>query len=176
MSRRREGRQGVCNPGRGLGGGHRGLRRRFDRGAAGAGKIDVALGTNAGGGTYTVTVQQSSDTTNWTTVSNAALVTSDTAFISTNIAYQGQLLSTNFVPWPFGGVTTPTAATATFATPYAPALPYTNSATFALTSNGVYQIGFSVPDAGPYLRTTVVGSGTATNAVISATLTVARQY
>lgn len=139
----------------------------------GIGKIDVLVCTNAGGGTLTVTFETSPDLTNWTAIANYALSTS-TSQISTNTFYGSSLKATNTVLIP-GVVTTPTAATAGFATPYIVPAAFTNSGALTVSSAGAYSIGVNIADQPRYIHAVWTGTGTVTNYSGFAVLTAKRQ-
>ena len=129
--------------------------------------------TNTGttGGTLTLTVRGSADTTNWTTLANVAIVTNTTAVTYTNLSvnYLGTLyfgtnvVATNNYFLPFSP-TTPQATTAGFATIYPLYIPLTNTAVMTLTppSPGTLT-GFRVTDAPRYLQAVWTAGGTVTN-------------
>ncbi len=145
------------------------------RGFEGIAKIDFTSKTNAAGGTLSVLVQTSQDQTNFTTLANAAYATS-TSVTYTNWQYGGTNLSaTETVNYP-GTVTTPTAATSGWATPYIVSAPFTNTVSaLSLTADGVTTIGFNIADANRYIRLIYTTGGTATNSTVSATLTGVKQ-
>jgi hypothetical protein len=131
-------------------------------------KLDLFSCTNANAGTMTVTVETSPDTNTWTTLANYALATS-TTINYTNAA------NTNYVAantWLLPGtVTTPTAATAGWATPYLLTSPFTNTGAITLNGGGVSSIGFKVDDVGRYLHVIWAPAGSATNISVGAVLT-----
>lgn len=122
--------------------------------------------TNTGTNVVTVTPQSSIDNTNWTTLTNYALVTT-TAIVTTNLYYAPgtnasltNLLATNFTLLP-GTYTYPTASTAGFATPYLSPTPFTNGGaiTFGAGTNTI-AFAFNCADVGTYLRVNVTTVGT----------------
>lgn len=139
-------------------------------GAVGAAKLDIIAETNVGtaGGTMTVTPQVSSDTTNWATLTNYALITAPTSVISTNNYYGSPgIQSTNFVMIP-GVQTTPNAATAGFSTPYLAELgggtaAYTNGGAITLTAGVHEEVGFLIQEQPRYWRLIYTPGGSATN-------------
>ena len=75
-----------------------------------------------------------------------------------------------------GTVTTPTAATAGFPTPYLASTPFTNTAAITLVSSGAVtkntMVGLRIKDQKRYLFLVLAGSGgTVTNFNVSATIT-----
>jgi hypothetical protein len=140
---------------------------------SGGAKIDILATTNVGtsGGTMTCTVQVSTDTTNVATITNIAMITAPTLSTITNTYYGSTtLLSTNAVLIP-GTLTTPTASSAGFATPYPADSPYTNGGAVTLSAGVPMQIGFLVQNQPRYLRTIWTPAGSATNWTVSAVLT-----
>ena len=134
--------------------------------------IDVWAVTNNGTNTVTVTPQTSQDTTNWTSLTNYAISTTNTLTYYTNTAYSGNvtgaLLATNMDVYPFT-TTTPTASTAGFATQYPLPQPFTNTGYFtpvlngpgANVTNGMTRIGIAnVADLSHYFRLVITNSGT----------------
>lgn len=144
------------------------------RGFEGIAKIDFTSKTNAAGGTLTVAIQTSADQTNITTLANVAYAT------PANITYTNAMLGTNItatdtINFP-GVITTPTAATAGWATPYIVPNPFTNTVSaLSLTADGVTTIGFNIADTSRYIRLVYTTGGTATNSTVSATLTGLKQ-
>ena len=141
-------------------------------GFIGSAFIDVWAVTNNGTNTVTVTPQTSQDTTNWTSLTNYAISTTNTLTYYTNTAYSGNvtgaLLATNMDVYPFT-TTTPTASTAGFATPYPLPQPFTNTGYFtpvlngpgANVTNGMTRIGIAnVADLSHYFRLVITNSGT----------------
>jgi len=144
-------------------------------GFEGIAKIDFTSKTNAAGGTLSVLIQGSVDQTNLVTLGNVAYATG--ANISyTNYMYGGTALyatdTINFA----GVVTTPTASSSGWATPYIAPAPFTNTVSaLSLTADGVTTIGFNIADAPRYIRLIYTTGGTATNSTVSATLTGVKQ-
>ena len=138
----------------------------------GTGKIDFLTATNTGatGGTLTATLYGSPDQTNLTAISNYALITPTTESI-TNATYGGtNLIASNSVLLP-GTVTTPTAYSAGFATPYlAPAL-FTNTGAITLNGNKNVQVGLRMIDMPRYLYVVYTAGGTVTNFTTGAVIT-----
>lgn len=132
-----------------------------------SGLTNAALGST--GQIITNLVQTGADQTNWITLTNCVVITTNTSAILTNFYYGAtNLLATNAVLVP-GNITTPTAATAGFATPYLAPFLFTNSASFAMTSGQDYLIGFNVDDASRYIRIIwTTGGQTITNVSFSA--------
>lgn len=143
-------------------------------GFVGVAKIDMATLPDNAAGTMAVTVQTSSDTTNWSTLGNVAFAVSNSVK-STNfvITWSGgtNVYATNVYNLA-GTVTTPTANSAGFATPYLGSIPsFSSSAIFTNTGPVLTTIGFIPNDANPYIRFYIIKGGTGTNYAFSATLT-----
>jgi hypothetical protein len=135
----------------------------------GIAKVDLFCKTNAAGG-VTCNLETSADTTNWVAVANYALA-SATSVIYTNTYYgTNNLTATNIFLLP-GTVSTPTAATAGWATPYLLPAPYTNSGTITMSGNQAVEVGFKIDDQLRYIRTRWTFSGAATNVVVEGLLT-----
>ncbi len=129
------------------------------------GRSDIlATVTTNGGGTVTLTVQSSPDTTNWTSVANFAFVNSLTQLIITNTFYGStNLYVTNQYLYPYTP-TTPNAATAGFFTPYPVYNPFTNAAgAVTVTANGTYIFGINLTDSARYLHVIWTTTAQATN-------------
>lgn len=141
--------------------------------------LDVTTCTNTGttGGTLTLTLQTSVDSTNWTSVQNIAFINSTTSIAITNGFYgsSSNLYATDLVLLP-GTVTTPTSASSGWATPYLAKLPFTNSGALSVAATGNYKLGFNIKDQQRYLRTIWTPGGTATNFTASAVLTTVSQF
>lgn len=136
-------------------------------------KIDVYVGTNTGttGGTVTITPNVSSDLTNWSALSSFAFINKTNQIISTNGYYgSGVLYATNNYLIP-GTITTPTAASAGFATKYITTPLFTNTAGVSVGASGWYEIGFNAGDAPRYISVQYVPGGSATNFNVGAVLT-----
>lgn len=139
----------------------------------GIGKVDILVTTNAGGGTLTATIETSPDLTNWTAIANYANATSATQ-ISTNTYYGSSLLATNTLLLP-GTITTPTSATAGFATPYLAPAAFSSSGAVTVTAGGTFSIGFNIADQPRYMHIVWTPGGTVTNYGAFAILTAKRQ-
>jgi hypothetical protein len=138
--------------------------------------LDIYSCTNAGGA-LTATVQSSPDTTNWTTLTNYALISSTTQILYTNGYYAGtNLIGTNNYLLP-GTITTATAGNSSnsfagqtwlnYST-----VPFTNSGSVTVTAKGVYQVGFNVAGlTGRYLQIYWTPTGTSSNDAVAAKLT-----
>ncbi len=151
-------------------------------GSVGISKVDF-FGYSVGTGTISAQIAGSVDQTNWSVVPVA--MATQNVVIYTNTYYgngASGITATN--TWNlYGTTTTPTAATAGFATPYIgtyPAGQYTNTGTLSVipslgtpggNTNGAYVMtaGFNIADAPRYIR--IQWSGSATNAVTAASLT-----
>ena len=137
----------------------------------GIGKITLNFASDNSAGVGAFVVQSSADTTNWATLGNVALGVS-TAITKTNSLAAGGSITNIYTNFLSGtGVTTPTASTAGFATPYIPALLFTNTASVSITNAGVATLGFIINDANRYLRLKVTCSGTFTNSGWTADIT-----
>ena len=129
----------------------------------GSAYVDLLCMTNYGGGVISVQPQTSPDLTNWTALPNYS-ISSSVSTLFTNIYYSGTtngaLVVTNTDLFPFT-VTTPTAATAGFGTPYPLPNPYTNTGTFTPTYGVKTRIGIqSAADLPRYFRLAITISGT----------------
>lgn len=131
----------------------------------GTAKIDIITATNSGNSTLTLTVNNSSDQTNWTALKNYSLAVSN-GVVLTNLYYgTGTPISTNAYLEP-GTLTTPSASSSGFVTKYQLPAPFTNSAAITC-SNSILQIGFNAADCQRYLQFlwTVTGGSSPTNTV-----------
>jgi hypothetical protein len=135
--------------------------------------IDIVTLTNTpSSAVLTATIEQSVDSTNWTAGPSYAVATA----LSQN--YTNSFYSTNDVVkqttlYP-GVITTPTAGTAGWATPYlAPAL-FTNTGALTVSQSTYYKIAYVVSDAARYVHVIWTPTG-ATNDVVGATFTGYRQ-
>lgn len=149
-------------------------------GSEGAAKIDLWAETNTGvtGGTLTATIQVSTDTTNWLTLTNTAVISAPTVAILTNNYYGVPgILSTNVTMVP-GIPTSPVAATAGFATPFIQSFGYTNGGSALTMTAGVpQQIGFIIDNQPRYWRIVWTPGGSVANWTVGANLTTAvRKY
>lgn len=142
-------------------------------------KLDINVNTNVATatGTLTVSLYGSADATNWTAIANYAIQQTPYSLSITNMGFANStnLVVTDSFLMP-GTVTTPTAATAGFATPYLLPTPYTNTAAITLVSSGTVtgntMVGLRVKDQPRYLRLLYLAtSGTTTNFTVGATLT-----
>lgn len=135
------------------------------------------LSTNGGAGAASVTLQlqTSTDTTNWSAVSNYALITQSTAVIYTNLGVlsAGQIWSsTNFsftdnylLPYTLA---TPYAPIAGFAPPYSAPNVFTNqSATVNIPGNQWFELSANWTDQQRYMRAIWTYSGAVTNAAFN---------
>ena len=143
-------------------------------------KIDVFAYTNAQVNTVTITLQQSTDTTNWSNITNVSVASAASLKVTNTIVLSGStyiLGNTNFVVtdnllYPFT-ITTPTAFSAGYATPYGSENPFTNSTPVTLNPNGWSEIGLHTGTLMRYVQAifTAGGAGT-TNVTASAVITV----
>jgi hypothetical protein len=131
--------------------------------------------SNTNGATLTATLTASPDNTNWVAVSYASAVS--TAIIYTNMFYGGTNLSVTDTFLLPGTVTTPTASSSGFATPYWAAITWTNTAAISVIG-GTVLVGINATDTPRYLRVIWTANDVAyTNtAVVSATLTGYRAF
>lgn len=100
-----------------------------------------AVGTNL---SLTATIFLSPDQTNWYSLTNYSVVTTNTTFLTTNGNYGGtNLICTNRLEYPFNW-TVPTPNIAGFPTPYAGlgSWTYTNGGAITTTNGGWYVVGF----------------------------------
>lgn len=141
-------------------------------GSVGIAKLDFNIVSNASSGALVVTLCQSDDTTNWTAVPNIAQATLSSV-TATNNSYGSTLKSTNSFLFA-GTVTTPTAATAGWATPYLSpaAFNYTGSIS-NMSATGAYSVGVNVQNVKRYINVLYTGSSGHT---VGAILTVRRDY
>lgn len=143
-------------------------------GFQGIAKLDILSPTNlAATNRIVFNITTSPDLTNFSQVSYAQGV-SQTIIYTNNYYGTATPLATNVYLKP-GTVTTPTAATAGFATAYlgAPGNFYTNTAPLTNIGNP-FSLGFNVQDIQRYLMIQVTVAGTTTNP-ISAVLTARKQ-
>jgi len=136
----------------------------------GIAKLDVSMFNISGSNAVTFAVQTSADQTNLVTLANVAIA-SALSVIYTNATYGGTSLTATNTFNIAGTLTTPTSATAGWATQYIIPAPFTNSGTgLTLTSNSITTFGFKADDAARYVRIVWTGAATVTN-VVSVTLT-----
>ncbi len=141
-------------------------------GAVGQGFIDICASTNASGNTETAQIYTSPDQTNLTALANYGLINSTTSLTVTNFLYGGTngLTAANLYLLP-GTITTPTASTSGWATPYVAEIPFTNSGAITI-SKGTYRVIINnMQDANRYFYIVYSASGTATNLAVGANLT-----
>ena len=139
-------------------------------GFGGIAKLDITCIPLTTGTITTLNLQGSSDLTNWTSYTTCAAATAATV-IYTNTAFGGVITATN-TENKAGTLTTPTAFTAGFATPFLnPALFTNTESALILTTNAVTTIGFNVDDQARYIRLVYSNTGAATNTAVSAVLT-----
>lgn len=133
--------------------------------------IDIFSVTNAAAATITATFQTSDDKTNWYALPNYAKATA-TSVSTTNYwnSYSNVVSQTVLIP---GVWTTPTAASAGWATPYLAPATYTNSGACDVSLNGYTKLAYPVRDGRQYLRViwTQSGGAGATNATVGVTVT-----
>lgn len=133
-------------------------------------KLDLFVKTNTTG-TLTATIETSTDSTNWSAVTFAKGVA--TAINYTNIYYAAgtnNIVITNNYVLP-GTITTPTAATSGWYTPYLAPAAFTNSGAITLVGNTVTSVGFKADDQLRYLHIVWTPGGTGTNLNYGAVLT-----
>lgn len=140
-------------------------------GFIGVGVINFMSCTNGDGtGALTATLQTSTDNTNWTAISSYALGRSATVSY-TNMNWGGTNLyvtDTYILP---GTITTPTAATAGWATSYLLPSQFTNTGAITLTTPGVYSVGVNLTDSPRYLRVYFTPDESMSNSFCGAVLT-----
>lgn len=119
-----------------------------------------------------VVIEDSSDTTNYTALSSIAVGTSTSiAYTNANLGVGTNISVTDTFVLP-GTFTTPTAATAGFATRYLSPAPFTSLGTQTNGSaSAVYQYGINLNDARRYLRVRYSLTGSNANYGVSAVLT-----
>lgn len=156
--------------------------------AVGVAKIDIGVITNSvnTSNVLSVNIQVSPDTTNIYTLTNFALITTNTLVIRTNSYWgAGAITNTNFVLVP-GQSVTPTASSAGFATAYLSypgTLQYTNGCPISVFASGTagantnLEIGFNTASLGTniYMRFAVTTT-LMTNTAVSAFLTTPWRY
>ena len=142
-------------------------------------KLDITANTNlaTSTGTLTASLYGSTDGTNMTAISNYAIQQTAYSLSITNMGYANStnLVVTDSLLLP-GTITTPSAASAGFASPYLLPTPYTNSAAITLVSSGAVtkntMVGLRIKDQPRYLFIVYTATGgTSTNITVSATLT-----
>jgi hypothetical protein len=132
--------------------------------------IDLLMVTNSAG-TLTAQIEGATDCTNWTAFSSYALATSTTIIVTNGYYGSTNLTATNVYLLP-GVITTPTASTAGWATPFLNPALFTNTAAVTMVSGGYYKIGYNVADAPRYLHIVWTAKGTSvTNVWIGALFT-----
>lgn len=139
----------------------------------GVGILNLVTVTNTGttGGTLAALLYTSADQTNLVAVTNFALITVPTTDTITNVSYGGtNLTAANSVLLP-GTITTPTASSSGFATPYLAPAPFTNSGAITLNGNKAVQVGLPVSSLRRYLYIVYQPGGTVTNFTAGALLT-----
>jgi hypothetical protein len=126
-------------------------------------------------GTSQYYLYSSPDTTNWSAVTNYAVISGTTSVISTNLYYgfgtngSGGCLATNFMFMPYSFLT-PTPWISFWATPYQSFNLFNNSGPVSLAPQGTTIIGYNVTDNGRYFEGVVSNTAGATsNCVFSAT-------
>ena len=140
-------------------------------GYSGRGVILFSAGTNAptaagGGGGLAVQVQTSPDTNTWTDLQNYALITSQTSVTYTNLYYSTNFITTDLYlqPWT---TTTPTAATAGWATPYSAFNLFTNTASTNLLNSGGIVYGINLTDCPRFLHVVLLNATSAKTNTVS---------
>lgn len=149
----------------------------------GDGKLDIFASTNAAVNSLTLQVLQSSDTTNWTQVTNLSLAVAaqvnitnlsvisggqyflgNTNFIVTNnVLYPFSINTLTGTAGPAGGASGINAFAQGWATPNTVESPFTNG-TITLNPNGWTEVGFHAIDMNRYVEFVLTGGGTgATN-------------
>lgn len=133
--------------------------------------IFSASNSATAGGTLTATLLGSQDQTNYSAITYSLATATSVAY--TNFWYDTNGLKATDVYLLPGTVTTPTASSAGWATPYLVSAPFTNTA--AITCSPLYptQVGVSIGDAPRYLYIVWAPGGTVTNFTTSATVTAA---
>jgi hypothetical protein len=123
--------------------------------------------------TLIVTLEAGTDTTNYTTLSSALATATQTSVIITNSSLgTGTNISVTDTFLLPGTLTTPTAATAGFATPYVSPAAFTGSGLFTNNSaSKSYLYGINLQDTARYLRVRYSLNGSNANYGVSATLT-----
>ncbi len=142
-------------------------------GAIGQGYIDIFSSTNSSTNIMTAQIFTSPDTTNLTALANYGLISSTTSIIITNTLYGSytNLIATNNVLLP-GTYTTPTPATAGYATPYLAQIPFTNTGAVTITGKGTYRVIIpQIQDQNRYFYIIYTPSGLGTNMNVGANLT-----
>lgn len=135
--------------------------------------IDIVSFTNAGGA-LTATIETSNNSTNatqWSAFTNYALISSTTSYSYTNFSdptWATNVYATNPYLLP-GTITTPTAYSAGYATPYLAPLYWTNGGAITITKAGVYRVGFKAQDQKRYLHIIWTPTGASSNDVVTAT-------
>ncbi len=144
-------------------------------GFEGIAKVDIFSCTNSGGA-CTAQMFTSPDLTNWTALANYSLAQSANV-IYTNTIYGNatNLTATNTYLLP-GAITTPTASTAGFASPYLDSSsPFTNSGAITITTKRFYSIGYNIQDNARYAMMVFTPTGSGSNDIVGAVLTARKQ-
>lgn len=143
-------------------------------GSQGIGEITLFCYTNAAAGSVTALIETSPDTNTWTALTYATTTSTSVNYTNTALGNATNVFFTT--PWLVPGTfTTPTAATAGFATVYLLSSPMTNTAAVTMTGAQFKKIGFNATDAGRYFRITWTATGSvSTNAIVGAEITVPR--
>lgn len=144
-------------------------------GYEGVAQVNIFSYTNVGTGTLTATPQTSTDQATWANLANYAIA-SQANIIYTNRYYGTNGLTATNTFLLAGTLTSPTASTAGFATPYlADSTPFTNSGALTIQQQRIYSIAYNVQDAPRYFRIVFAPGGAATNAVVGAQVLARKQ-
>ena len=121
-------------------------------------------------GTVTALLETSSDTNTWTAVTYAAAVSASVIYTNSALGSATNVYYTDTYLLP-GTWTTPTAATAGWASGYLAPAAFTGTAAVTLTTATYKSLGYQIGDAGRYLRCTFTATDAyTTNCVVGAIL------
>ena len=137
----------------------------------GVAALNIFSPTNTGatGGTLTATLYGSQDQTNMSAVTYALATYTSVSY--TNYWYNTNgLIATDYYQLA-GSITTPTASSAGWATPYLVPAPFTNTGAITLSAANPTMVGFVADDAPRYLYIVYTAAGSKTNFTVGATLT-----
>jgi hypothetical protein len=130
--------------------------------------VTISTGTNSIGN-LKCTLETSADKTNLVAITNFALATQTDVAITNYYWGSTNLFATNTYLLP-GTIQTPTSYSAGFASTYVLPAQFTNGFPLTVGAKALYQIAFPISAASRYIRIYWEGSGTGTNAMVSAIL------
>jgi len=136
---------------------------------SGIARIQIFALTNAAGVAQTALLEQSDDSTNWSTFPNYALATTTSlSFTNSQLGGGTNTIITQSFLFP-GSIVTPTANTSGWATPYINYGQFTNTGALTI-SKGYYNIAYNVDSVKRYTHIiwTCAAASTATNITVGA--------